>query len=138
MIVAASVTPNKTEFGPLLYAGRIDSAIPALSDLGYSGIELSLRTSSDVPRDRLFRLLDKHGLELVSIATGQSYIEDGYSLFSSDEGSRNGAVGRLRDHIDLAAERGAWVIVGGIRGKLSNKENTAHFEAGRRCHRPVH
>ncbi len=130
MTIAASVTPNKTKFAPLLYPGEIEKAIPALKDLGYSAVEVSLRTSNDIPRSQLFGLLDKYGLDLVSVATGQSYLEDGYSLFSSSEESRTGAARRLCEHVDLAAERGACVIVGGIRGWVSDKGDATQLAAG--------
>jgi sugar phosphate isomerase/epimerase len=104
-------------------------AIPTLQGLGYSGVEVSLRSSKDVDRDGFFRLLEKHGMELIAIATGQSYVDDGLSLFSSDSDSRRGAVGRIREHIELAAEKNACVIIGGIRGKLAS-EGRGQYEEG--------
>lgn len=123
MKVIASVTPNKTKFGPLLFPGDLERACEYLQGAGYDGIELSLRDSTD-PREvgSVEALLRRTSLSLVSIATGQSYIEDGFSLFSSDEVLRAKCVRRLKQHIDFAQQFGAAVIVGGIRGKIARTE----------------
>jgi len=130
MDIAASVTPNKTVFGPLLFAADLDAGLPYLAELGYQGIELSLRTKDDVNRRQFNKHLESLGLRLYSIATGQSFLEDGLSLFSTDDSTRDAAVARLHDHIDFASDWNACVIVGGIRGKLARAGDQQQFEAG--------
>lgn len=130
MKIAASVTPNQTKFGPLLFPGDLKKALKKLSELGYDGIELSLRTPVDVPHDQLFSMLKDYGLELISIATGQSYLEDGLSIFSSDPDSRSGVISRLKGHIDLAEKSSASVILGGIKGSLEPLDNRELYECG--------
>lgn len=130
--IAASVTPNKTKFSPLLFAGAVDEALPALAALGYQGVELSLRTKDDMDVGAFAKRLNAHRLRLFSIATGQSYIEDKLSLFAADEDVRESTVRRLKDHMDLAADFGACVIIGGIRGKIENN-NVAQLEDGGRA-----
>ena len=130
--IAASVTPNKTKFGPLLFAGAVDEALSALAALGYQGVELSLRTKDDMDIGAFSKRLDIHRLRLFSIATGQSYIEDKFSLFAADEDAREGAIRRLKDHMDLAADFGACVIVGGIRGRIEN-DDVGRLEKGGRA-----
>jgi len=123
MKIIASVTPNKTKFGPLLFPGNLERACEFLKETGYDGIELSLRDSSN-PKEvgRVEELLRRSSLFLVSIATGQSYIEDGFSLFTGDEVLRAKCVARLHNHIDFASQFGAAVIIGGIRGKIDRIE----------------
>ena len=130
--IAASVTPNKTKFSPLLFAGAVDEALSALAALGYQGIELSLRTKDDMDVGAFAKRLDAHRLRLFSIATGQSYIEDKLSLFAADEAVRESTVRRLKDHMDLAADFGACVIIGGIRGRIENN-SVAQLEKGERA-----
>ena len=130
MKIAASVTPNKTKFGPLLFAGDLEQGFMSLKELGYDGIELSLRTSNDIDSELLFKMLEKHDLELISVATGQSFIEDNFSLFSSATAHRVGAVERLKSHIDLASKSSANVILGGVKGSLDNTGNLAQYEKG--------
>ncbi|MEN6364261.1 MAG: sugar phosphate isomerase/epimerase family protein [Rectinema sp.] len=130
MDIIASVTPNKTVFSPLFFSADLDSGLPYLAELGYQGIELSLRTKDDVDRAKLNRRLESLGLRLYSIGTGQSFLEDGLSLFSTDESVRDAAVGRIRDHIDFASDWNACVIVGGIRGKMARAGDRDQYETG--------
>ncbi len=130
MKIAASVTPNKTKFGPLLYPGDIERGLKELSEMGYDGIELSLRTPDDMEKKELFGLLDKYDMELLSVATGQSFIEDSVSLFTLDTEKRNEAVRRIRGYIDLVSETEGCVILGGIKGKLEGADDKKQFESG--------
>jgi 5-keto-L-gluconate epimerase len=126
--IAASVTPNRTKFGPLLYPGELPRAVRELSEFGYDGIELSLRTAEDTDLADLARQLESAGMELLSIATGQSCIEDGYSLFNEDRESRAASVRRIRDFIDIVGPQGNAVILGGIRGSLTAPAGTRERE----------
>ena len=120
--IAASITPNNTKFGPLLFPGQVRKGCEFLSSIGYDGIELSLRTPNDMDLNELESILEKYGLDLVSIATGQSHIEDDFSLYHGDEVLRKKAVERICSHIDVASLFGARVILGGIRGMIRRKD----------------
>ena len=133
MKIAASVTPNKTKFGPLLYPGEIEKGLRELSKMGYDGIEISLRTPGDIDRRKLFGLLEKSNMELISVATGQSFIEDSISLFSVEEEKRKESVRRIKGYIDLVTETGGCVIIGGIKGKLDGTDDKKQFESGSRA-----
>lgn len=130
MKIAASVTPNKTKFGPLLFAGDLERGFAKLSECGYDGIELSLRTAVDIEHGELFNLLKKNGLELISIATGQSYLEDGYSIFTSDDVKRSRVIERLKAHIELASNSSGCVILGGIKGSLDKSGDAEQYSKG--------
>lgn len=122
MKIAASITPNKTKFGPLLFPGELEIGISELSRCEYDGIELSLRTPADVEKEYLFNLLDRYKLELLAIATGQSYLEDGLSLFHHEKEKRAYAVERIKGYIDFLDSKGS-VILGGIKGTLDAANN---------------
>ncbi|MCF7944764.1 MAG: sugar phosphate isomerase/epimerase [Spirochaetia bacterium] len=131
MKIAASVTPNKTRFGPLLYPGELERGIRELSSLGYDGIELSLRTPEDIEKSVLFSLLERNGMELISIATGQSYLEDGLALFHVEADKRERCISRIFGYIDLLAETGGGsVILGGIKGSLNAENQEKQYEQG--------
>jgi sugar phosphate isomerase/epimerase len=130
MQIAASITPNRTKFGPLLFPGELGLALATLSELGYQGVELSLRTKDDLDRRAFVKSLQANKLRLFSIATGQSYVEDGLSLFASEDRARAGAVERIKDHVDFASEFEAQVIIGGIRGKLERAGDADARERG--------
>jgi sugar phosphate isomerase/epimerase len=118
MEIGVSLSPTRSRFAPILFAGDLDEGLAAASRLGYDGIELSLLDSSRVDRASLIAKLRDLNLRVFTIATGQTYITDGCSLYHADAGKRQKAVDRVRGHIDFAAELKCAVIVGGIRGRI--------------------
>ncbi|MGE5554363.1 MAG: TIM barrel protein [Betaproteobacteria bacterium] len=119
--LAIALSLEKTGFGPVLFGGEPERGMRLLAELGYSAVELSIRDSTKVDRSWLRRLLDENRLSLSGIATGQTYYTDGHSLASPAAAGREVAVARLKGHIDLAAEFGAVVIIGGVRGTLAKE-----------------
>jgi sugar phosphate isomerase/epimerase len=118
MFKVVSLSPTKTKFGPLLFSGNLLYGLTKASELGYDGVELSLRDSQDLNYSWLKENLLKLNLKVYGIATAQTYYNDGFSLYSWEEDKRNKAIQRMKDHIDLATKLGAIVIIGGVRGKL--------------------
>lgn len=119
MKIVASITPNTTKFGPLLFPGNLEYGCKFLSDLGYQGVEVSLRDSSNREETAVVeKSIQKTNLKIVAIATGQSYIEDQFSLYSGDEVLRKKCIERLKNHINFASHYKAAVIIGGIRGTI--------------------
>jgi 5-keto-L-gluconate epimerase len=72
--------------------------------------------------------LKELNLKVFAIATGQSYYANGYLLFSIEESKRLNAVERLKGHIDIASKLGSMVIIGGVRGKLSESGKNKGLE----------
>jgi sugar phosphate isomerase/epimerase len=113
-----AISPRESGFAPLLFAGRLEEGLAAASELGFAAVELSLRSPDDVEPDALRSTLGAHHLALSAIATGQAWLVDSLCLAAPDPAVRSAAAGRLVGAIELAAEFGARVIVGGIRGRL--------------------
>jgi len=130
MKIAASITPNITQFGPLLFPGEIEKAMKVLSELGYDGIELSLRTPEDVSATVLNNMLDSNKLELLSIATGQTYLDDGLSLFAWDPDVRMKVIERIKGYIDLVSPFSGCVILGGVKGSLIGRNDEMQYNNG--------
>jgi sugar phosphate isomerase/epimerase len=116
--LGVSLSPTKTKFGPLLFAGDLLQGLEVAKKLGYAGVELSLLESSRIDQFRMIDQLAALELQVFAIATGQSYVTDGYALYAIDKQDRRAAVERLKDHIEFAAKLGSAVIIGGIRGKI--------------------
>lgn len=114
-----AISPRPTRFGPMLFAGRLDEGLRVAGELRLDAVELSLRSPSDVSRDALRRTLDERHLRLSALATGQACLFDSLCLSSTDESVRARTVALLQAEIELAADFGAAVIVGGIRGRLT-------------------
>lgn len=120
--IGLSLSPHKSKFGPILFAGDLAGGLEQVKRLGYDGVEISLLNSRLVEKKPLIQKLRELDLEVFTIATGQTYYTDGYSLYHSEAKSRRMAVERVKDHVDLAAELNAKVILGGIRGTIANTD----------------
>ncbi|MFQ5921874.1 MAG: ribose 5-phosphate isomerase B [Anaerolineales bacterium] len=137
--LGVALSPNSTSFGPLLFSGRLIEGLRAAAEDGFEAVELSLRTAEDIEPGQLTEELERYRLSLVAIATGQSCIEDGLCLCSADPHTRRLAVERVKSFVPLAANAGAAVIIGGIRGRLTGSEaqqakaRAAAVEAIREC-----
>ncbi len=96
----------------------LESTLEQLRALGYAGVELAVRDPAMVPAPRLRALLERYGLRVPAIGTGQAWVEEGLSLTHPDVAVRRAALARLEAHLELAAEWGSLVIIGLIRGRL--------------------
>jgi len=115
-----AISPRPTAFGPVLYSGRMEQGLQALSQAGFDYAELSLRTTGDLDPVRLRELLQELDLQISAIATGQACLFDSLCLCSPDSAQRRQAVDHFKNMIlfakDLEIPR---VIIGGIRGRLA-------------------
>ncbi|PKP58096.1 hypothetical protein CVT91_09195, partial [Candidatus Atribacteria bacterium HGW-Atribacteria-1] len=118
MFKVVSLSPTKAKFGPLLFAGNLLQGLKKASELGYDGVEISLRDAKEINYSWLKKYLLKLNLKVYGIATGQTYYNDGFSLYNSQSDKQDKAIQRMKEHIDLANKLGSIVIIGGIRGKL--------------------
>lgn len=106
--------------------------------LGYDGIELALRHAAEVHVPELKRRLAATGLEVPCISSGQVFAADRVYFTHPDEAARAVAVERITDMIRLAAEFGAKVNTGRVRGFVHEGETIAtatarYIECIRRC-----
>jgi sugar phosphate isomerase/epimerase len=138
--VGIAVSPGAASFAPLLYAGRLAEAIEVASELGLSCVELSVRDPGTLDPSGVRTLLEPAALGVSAIATGQACLADGLCLSAPDDGTRAAAVERFSAQAALAAELGAAVILGGVRGQLDAasaseraRRRAAALEAIRAC-----
>ena len=106
--------------------------------LGYDGIELALRRASDVDLPEMRRRLAATGLEVSCISSGQVFASDHLYFTHPECAVRQAAVERITEMICLAAELGAKVNTGRVRGIVPDGETkevaTVRFlDCIRRC-----
>lgn len=123
-----SLSPRRSSFSPLLYAGQLWQGIRAASEIGLDHIEISLRNADDIDVDELRRALLQNSLNLVAIATGQGCLHDGLCLTSTDPEKWQAAVRRLKTLIDIAGRLEAGIIIGGVRGSLDACDERQRLE----------
>ena len=117
-VIGFAVSPGPATFAPLLFAGRLEEAVRMASDLGLGCLELNVRDPSTVSAPQVQALLGPAGLVVSAIGTGQACSADGLCLAAANDAIRASAVERFTAQVALAAELGAKVILGGVRGRL--------------------
>jgi sugar phosphate isomerase/epimerase len=117
-LIGFAVSPAQATFAPLLFSGRLEEAVHTARELGLSCIELSVRDPAMLAAVDVQALVGSAGLVVSAVATGQACLVDGLCLAAADDATRASAVERFSAQIRLAAELGAVVILGGVRGRL--------------------
>jgi sugar phosphate isomerase/epimerase len=90
--------------------------------LGYHGVELALLHADEVDVPRLKERLSATGLEIPCISSGQVFAADRLYFTHPDTEVREAAVARIVGMIRLAAEFGARVNTGRVRGLIHEGE----------------
>jgi sugar phosphate isomerase/epimerase len=100
------------------YRGDYQTGFAALQEIGYQGVELFVRDPRVLDRRQIAKALSSRGLEAVAIGTGVLAADDKLSFTSPDESVRTEAITRVKAVVDFAAELGAQVNVGKLRGDI--------------------
>jgi sugar phosphate isomerase/epimerase len=114
-----SVTPDVNGPMPLSWVADLDTVIPTLVQLGYTGIELQTRKPDEFDWAATKKKIDASGLTIVGISTGPIGIEDGLYICHKDADGRKRAIERYKTVLDLAGEWGVDSSIGGFRGRAS-------------------
>ena len=112
-----AIASGPTGFGPMLFPGRVREAALVSSELGFDGIEISMRSPAELGRPELEALLRETGLRLAALSSGRAFLEDHLSLTDPDEAGRAQAMQRIEELAEHAAGFDAPLIVGLVRGK---------------------
>jgi sugar phosphate isomerase/epimerase len=86
--------------------------------LGFKATELHIQDPNKINRAAICKALQKSGMRVSTIGTGQAYVDEGLSFSSPDAAIRERAVQRIKDQIELAKELKAKVIIGTIKGRM--------------------
>jgi sugar phosphate isomerase/epimerase len=128
MKLSFAVSLQKTNFSYIVDNYEWQKKIRLLSDLGYQGVEFSIKDPKVLNVNALKRILHRYKLELSAIGTGAVFIDEGLSLSSLEEDIRVKAIKRIKGHIDLASLFGTQVIIGLVRGK-NEKQKTFVYQS---------
>jgi sugar phosphate isomerase/epimerase len=112
-----AVSTPGVKFSALGVKEDFKHSLRRVTELGYDAVELHIRDPKAVDVDEIVELLETYRLPVPAIGTGQAYGEEGLSFTDSNPQVRQKAVGRIKDHMDLAERLGGpQVIIGLIRG----------------------
>ncbi len=119
MIKTSATIPlqHDTPFSPFS-ACKFGEGIRWVKDSGFDGVELVVAEPEKVDAGGLNALLEGLGLEVSTLATGQSFGLEGISLVDGNRENRERAVQKLFGHIDLSVRLAGRpnVTVGLLRG----------------------
>ena len=117
MRLAYTISVSQTRFAAVA-AADVQETIPALAGLGFDGVELAIRDPGHVDLDALAAAVERSGIAVPAVGTGQAYLEEGLSLTASEEQVRVRAAARLLAQVSVARRLGALLIVGLIHGPI--------------------
>jgi sugar phosphate isomerase/epimerase len=111
-------TPEVNSAAVLGLKGDLEKNLREVAETGYEGVEFIIREPNLLNRKEIKSLVDRYGLAVSAITTGQIYAEEGLSLLNSDSGQRELAWKRFMEVIDFAGTFGSNVNIGTFRGKI--------------------
>lgn len=104
----------------VVYRG-FEECIPKVAGLGFDGVELALKRAGEINTDKLSGLLDRNGLEVSCISTGQVYADGGLMLTQENGLKRKEVIRVFKDLVDLAAHFGKLINIGRVRGAIGDR-----------------
>ncbi|MCH3918310.1 MAG: sugar phosphate isomerase/epimerase [Spirochaetia bacterium] len=100
----------------------LETSIEKAARLGYDGVELALKRSDEIGRKDLKALLDKYGMEVSAISSGQVWAARGLSFMEEDPRKREELSRTFKGFIDLASDFGGLVNIGRTRGSIGERD----------------
>ncbi|TYB87887.1 sugar phosphate isomerase/epimerase [Oceaniovalibus sp. ACAM 378] len=97
--------------------GDMAPVLNLIRETGYDGVELLVADPARIDRAELRRAVADSGLDLPAICTGEVYGQDKLSFADPAPEIRQQARDRMHAAMDLAAEYGAMVNIGRLRGR---------------------
>lgn len=113
----------------VVFRDKLEVSMAKAAALGYDGVELALLEPAQADVPRLKRALREHGLALPAISTGQVFSEGRVWFTHPNQAIRQQAIDTVKGMIDVAAEFGALVNVGRVRGYIHEEETETTAQA---------
>ncbi len=127
MKLSIVLSTHAAQFQAVAFKGDFESNVAKIAGWGYDGLELAIRDPRLIDAPALLRVLGGHGLAVPAIGTGQAWGEEGLSFTDPDPAVRAAAVERTISHIPFAAQTGAVIVIGLLRGIV--KPGVSHAQA---------
>jgi len=121
-------TPEVGAWPYALLTGDFEQKLKKARRLGYDGVELLMRDPARFDWAAARATIARHGLEVPALVTGALSGLDGLGFAHRSPQVRRAARQRLKALIDCAADYGAIVDVGLLRGKLAWMNDPADAE----------
>ena len=113
-------TPDVAPAKVAAIQGPVEATMHSIAAAGYGGVELLVCDPGRIDRRALAAAIRAAGLDMPAVCTGEVYGQDGLSFADPDPARRREAIERMKASMDLAAEYGAMVNVGRLRGRYTD------------------
>ena len=97
-----------------------EESIRKAGSLGFDGVELALKSASEINPEVLSGWLNSNSIEVSCISTGQVYADTGLMFTDSDPERRQQVKKVFQEIIEVAANFGQLVNIGRVRGQLGS------------------
>lgn len=125
MKLSVAVSTFPSAFAPLMLSGNLEEHLPRLAQMGFSGIDLFIRRSDEPGLPEVIQTIRRSGLKVCILAAVSAFVDEGLYLSAPDPAIRSAMLERMRGQVRLAAELGAMVPIGLLRGREGGAEREA-------------
>jgi 5-keto-L-gluconate epimerase len=121
---SALCSAQNTGIPELLFNGSLGTHVPLMHELGYSGIELSVKCPLAMDVAWLMDLLQQNTLVVCNTGTG-AVVDEGVFLTSPTSEERNLCRDHLKQYVQFAANIGGSLSIGCVRGMAGDTPGSA-------------
>ncbi|MHC4796713.1 MAG: TIM barrel protein [Planctomycetota bacterium] len=117
---SATITPiPELKGGPFLYPCDWEAGCRQAVEAGFDAVELIPPSPEAIDAEKLDQLLQQYNLKVAAISSGGGYLVHKLHLGHPDKARRQQALEFVANVIDLAGSFGAVVIIGVVKGYIS-------------------
>ncbi len=110
------LSTQQARFNAVAFKGDLEANMAKIAGWGYDGVELAIRDPRLIDVEQIAASVQKYGLAVPALGTGQAWGEEGLSFTDPDPAVRQAAIERVLSHIPVAAHFDAVIIIGLLRG----------------------
>ena len=127
MLIATTGSLQAGQNAPIVYRGNYEDIFPMMAEDGYAAVELHIRDSREIDRNKLNEELRRSRLTLTSIGTGAAYGLWHLNIADHDREIRKKAIECLREHMITASPHHGLVILGSMQGRFRDAASPEEF-----------
>ncbi len=117
---SVAVSEKTSDNYPSILRGNFVDTIIEAKSIGFQAVEIHTGNPRSFPWEEVKKVCDSEGMEVSAISSGFSYSLENLSVLSDEPEIRKRARKRFIEYIDLSSHLGCMLILGLMRGPLSD------------------